>query len=138
METNLSISSFGEDRDGELYVVDIAGTVYRISAPVALTPGTGAFTPDRPLDLTITINVPDARVASVEMAVDGEPWADGAGVCSDVGRLPHGSQVLRCRDLGGLLAPGTHEITVVVELEDGRSYDAAVVWTLAPGASSDG
>ena len=29
-ETGFSISSFGEDEDGELYVVDFGGTVYAI------------------------------------------------------------------------------------------------------------
>jgi hypothetical protein len=29
-ETDLRISSFGEDEDGELYVVDFGGTVYAV------------------------------------------------------------------------------------------------------------
>ena len=53
----MNISSFGEDEDGELYVVDLNGTVRRIGPPLscgyALTPteraidaagGPGAFT----------------------------------------------------------------------------------------------
>jgi hypothetical protein len=32
MRTELSISSFGQDREGELYVVDLRGSVYRIVA----------------------------------------------------------------------------------------------------------
>jgi len=31
--TGLAVSSLGEDRDGELYVVDLRGTVYRIAPP---------------------------------------------------------------------------------------------------------
>jgi hypothetical protein len=31
-DTGLSISSFGEDEAGELYVCDLGGTVYRINA----------------------------------------------------------------------------------------------------------
>jgi hypothetical protein len=31
MDTNLAISSFGEDQHGELYVVDRGGTVYRFT-----------------------------------------------------------------------------------------------------------
>ena len=30
LETGLRISSFGEDEDGEIYVVDYSGTIYRI------------------------------------------------------------------------------------------------------------
>ena len=32
IDTSLNISSFGEDEQGEIYVVDIKGAVYRISA----------------------------------------------------------------------------------------------------------
>ena len=38
-DTELSISSFGEDEAGELYVVDLAGAVYRLSSPPILTDG---------------------------------------------------------------------------------------------------
>jgi len=31
LESGLSISSFGEDNDGELYIVDYGGELYRIS-----------------------------------------------------------------------------------------------------------
>jgi hypothetical protein len=30
LDTDLNISSFGQDNDGELYVVDLGGKVYRI------------------------------------------------------------------------------------------------------------
>jgi glucose/arabinose dehydrogenase len=33
LESRYSISSFGEDRDGELYVVDHNGAVYRVALP---------------------------------------------------------------------------------------------------------
>jgi hypothetical protein len=33
MDTALSISSFGEDQQGELYLVDHGGTIYRFEAP---------------------------------------------------------------------------------------------------------
>jgi hypothetical protein len=32
MDTGLSISSFGENESGELFVVDLAGAVYRVRA----------------------------------------------------------------------------------------------------------
>jgi glucose/arabinose dehydrogenase len=35
LDTNFSISSFGEDESGEIYVVSHGGTVYRITNPVA-------------------------------------------------------------------------------------------------------
>ncbi len=36
-DTSMSISSFGEDEAGELYVVDLDGDVFRIAAPTAAT-----------------------------------------------------------------------------------------------------
>ena len=42
MDTALGISSFGEDEDGEIYVVGIGGAVERINNPNAVPPG--AFT----------------------------------------------------------------------------------------------
>jgi hypothetical protein len=33
MDTALSISSFGEDQQGELYLVDHGGSIYRFEAP---------------------------------------------------------------------------------------------------------
>jgi hypothetical protein len=33
LETSLSIVSFGEDEDGELYVVDYLGAIYELTAP---------------------------------------------------------------------------------------------------------
>jgi glucose/arabinose dehydrogenase len=34
LDTSLSISSFGEDEAGELYVVDIGGAIYQLTAPI--------------------------------------------------------------------------------------------------------
>jgi len=33
LDTNFRISSFGQDEDGELYVADLNGAVYRITGP---------------------------------------------------------------------------------------------------------
>ncbi len=37
LDTNLSISSFGEDEAGEIYVVNLSGSILRIAAPAAAT-----------------------------------------------------------------------------------------------------
>jgi uncharacterized protein (TIGR03437 family) len=37
LDTNIAISSFGEDEAGEIYVVGLGGTVHRIAAPTAAT-----------------------------------------------------------------------------------------------------
>ena len=43
MDTSLGVSSFGEDEDGEIYVVGIAGTVQRFINPNATPPGAFAI-----------------------------------------------------------------------------------------------
>lgn len=43
LDTTLSISSFGEDEAGEIYVVDLGGTVYRLTSPSGSDDGGGCF-----------------------------------------------------------------------------------------------
>ena len=132
METGMGISSFGEDADGELYVVDIGGTVFQIASAVALSPASGSYPETDALDMVITVNVPDARIDAVEMALDGEPWKADFGMCAAGDPLAHGAQSLICPDLGRLLEPGPNEISVGVLLDDGRRFDASVTWDLTP------
>ena len=44
MDTSMSISSFGEDQDGEVYVVGLEGTVRRFTNPNAVPPGSFGIT----------------------------------------------------------------------------------------------
>ncbi|HYO99665.1 MAG TPA: PQQ-dependent sugar dehydrogenase, partial [Pyrinomonadaceae bacterium] len=55
-DTNLSISSFGEDERGELYVVSLGGTVHRLvnSCSYSISPASGGAAPGGG---TITVNV---------------------------------------------------------------------------------
>ena len=128
VDSLLGVSSFGEDEDGELYVVDIGGTVSRIAPVVALSPPSGRYSVTQDLDLVIRIYLADVSVEAVEMALDGEAWHADFGICETVGRMPHGGLTLRCRDLGRLLAPGHQVISVGVVLEDGRRFDGGVTW----------
>jgi glucose/arabinose dehydrogenase len=56
--SNLSISSFGEDQDGELYVVNLGGTVHRLapSSPVAAV---------LPSSRSVTVGVPATAFATI-------------------------------------------------------------------------
>jgi len=44
MDTSMSISSFGEDEDGEIYVVGLEGTVRKFTNPNAVPPGSFGIT----------------------------------------------------------------------------------------------
>jgi hypothetical protein len=135
LDTNLGISSFGEDRDGELYVVDLGGKVFRVSPVVALLPGSGTYPAGRPLDLEIRVNLPDATIAAVELALDGRPWQADFRRCGQEPADGSGAQVLRCPGLGGGLPPGRHEVAVAVALADGRRYAASVTWRIEAGTA---
>ena len=56
LDTDLNISSFGEDEEGEIYVVDIAGTIYRIFNPNPVTP------PQEPDPPTVQVLTPNTRI----------------------------------------------------------------------------
>ncbi|MCC6763670.1 MAG: PQQ-dependent sugar dehydrogenase [Deltaproteobacteria bacterium] len=76
-DTTLSISSFGEDRDGELYVVSLGGSINRLRRPTGALPG------DFPRTLSATgcfTDVPN-RVPAPELVpydVRAPLWSDGA------------------------------------------------------------
>ncbi len=78
VDTTLSISAFGEDRDGELYVVSLDGSIDRLRRPTGQSAGTF------PRTLTATgcfSDVPN-RVPAAELVpydVRSPLWSDGAG-----------------------------------------------------------
>ncbi|MEW6368626.1 MAG: PQQ-dependent sugar dehydrogenase [Acidobacteriota bacterium] len=68
LDTNLSIASFGEDETGELYIVDLGGTVSRIVGP----PGPCTLT--CPRDITVT----DLDGDGSEKVTFSDPQTSGA------------------------------------------------------------
>lgn len=130
LDTSLLISSFGEDEDGELYVVDIGGTIFRIAAPVVLSPPSGSYSTTQDVDLMIRVYLPEVQIEHVEMALDGHAWEGDFEGCGIPGRMPHGGQTVRCRDFIRLLDPGRHVISVRVVLADGRSFSSSVIWQI--------
>ena len=81
-DTAFNLASFGEDQDGELYVVDLAGTLYRIVNPAAsrfhftLAPG-GSLARDS-LGEAVGVAVGSGRVESDA----GSPAPGGFGLIS--------------------------------------------------------
>jgi uncharacterized repeat protein (TIGR03806 family) len=77
LDTGLSISSFGEGNNGELYVIDYSGPLYRIvfestqandTAPATLS-ATGCVNPS---------NVSQAASGLIPYAINAPFWSDGA------------------------------------------------------------
>src|SRR6185369_6529582 len=77
VDTTLSISAFGEDRDGELYVVSLGGSINRLRRPT----GGQAGTFPRTLTATGCFSNVANRVPAPELVpydVRAPLWSDGA------------------------------------------------------------
>lgn len=77
LDTDLSISSFGEGNDGELYVVDIGGTLQRIVFESVV----GANTAPRALSDTGCVSPTDPKQPAsglVPYTINAPFWSDGA------------------------------------------------------------
>jgi hypothetical protein len=130
LNTSLLVSSFGEDEDGEVYVVDLGGDVYRIEAPVALSPPSGRYARTQELDLMIQIYEPGVSVDQLELRIDGARAVDGLAACSARGRMPHGGQTFRCPDFLEKLGAGMHVVEARVVSREGREWVAKARWRI--------
>ena len=91
-ESGLAISSFGEGNDGELYVVDYSGGLYRVQQGS----GTGANTIPAQLSNTGCVSSTDAKQPATGL-IGYKPnaafWSDGAEKQRFVG-LPNGQNIV--------------------------------------------
>jgi uncharacterized repeat protein (TIGR01451 family) len=71
LDTSLSISSFGEDESGELYVVDLNGGVYRIASSSPVIPPDFSGTTKRAV--TLSARVGDVVTYTIVLANSGGP-----------------------------------------------------------------
>lgn len=91
LDSGLSISSFAEDLDGELYVTDRGGGVYRLE----FTGGSGGQVPPR-LSQTGCMNASNPKEPAaglVPYAVNAPLWSDGADKDRWIA-LPDGERIL--------------------------------------------
>lgn len=77
LDTSLTISSFGEDESGELYVVSLGGSIQRIIGPAG-----GACTLTCPADIEVT----DADGDGTEVVTYGPPVS--SGTCGTITSAP--------------------------------------------------
>jgi uncharacterized repeat protein (TIGR03806 family) len=76
LDTNLSIASFGQGNDGELYVVDYAGTLQRINFSSVV----GVDTAPRQLSATGCVSATDPKQPAsglIPYAINAPFWSDG-------------------------------------------------------------
>lgn len=105
LDTPLSISSFAEDQDGEIYVVDYAGGLYRLD--VSATGGTSPI----PESLSETGCVDPANPAApasalIPFRINSPLWSDGATKDRWIA-LPNGQSITVAADGDWQFPPGT-------------------------------
>lgn len=100
LATGLSIASFGEGTDGELYLVNYGGTIHRLRAGA----GSGATVPTRLSETGCVLQNDPARPATglVPFAPNAPFWSDGASKERYLG-LPNGTTI-------SILADGDFEL----------------------------
>lgn len=106
LDTSLSVSSFGEDLDGELYVADLAGGIYKIVAPAS---GGGTGGPAKLLSqtgCTAAGDVTRPAAGLVPYAPAAPFWSDGAAKERYLS-IPDGTQITQGPDGDFLFPPGT-------------------------------
>jgi uncharacterized repeat protein (TIGR03806 family) len=77
LDSSLSVSSFGEGVDGELYIVNYGGTLHRI----VFDPSTGGSTIPTSLSATGCVSSSDAKQPAsglIPYAINAPFWSDGA------------------------------------------------------------
>ena len=78
VDTTVQVITFGEDRNGELYVVGYDGSLHRL-LPNPVTPSNRDF-PERLSDTGIFAAVKERTPADgvISYSINAEPWSDGA------------------------------------------------------------
>jgi glucose/arabinose dehydrogenase len=136
LDTDLGVSSFGEDEAGEIYVVALGGTVHRLAPPappgLTLSPPAGDYVVSQIFDLVL-IASGSVAVTGGSATLDGADASAALRACLVPGTLAAGGTTFRCPDLGGVrLGAGTHVVTVTLAFADGSSVTRSVTWRILP------
>ncbi|MEX0901889.1 MAG: PQQ-dependent sugar dehydrogenase [Pseudohongiellaceae bacterium] len=129
LDHGLSLSTFGEDEAGELYVADLEGTLYRLARPVSLSPSSGVYLSSQTIDLSVILQRTGVTVSSIRAEIDGEDVSSIFLECANEGSLAAGGLSFRCPAIPlSVLTPGNHVFRVDLELSDGTTESDSVEW----------
>lgn len=134
LRTAFAISAFGEDEGGELYVADLDGGVYRLTAPLSISPASGVYLRSQAIDLSVIVRSP-AEVLDISATLNGNEVSRGVNNCLLEGSLASGGSSFRCPAIPlSIVEPGLHRFTVEVRLADGSVLGDAVQWEILENA----
>jgi len=131
LDTALMISSFGEDDNGELLVVDLNGTVYRLLAPLAISPASGTYLTSQSIDLAVILTVQAAAVTGYSVVLNGQDVTGALDSCGIVAALSGDGISLRCPDIPlNTLGAGSHTLRVELQFNDGSTLSDSATWQI--------
>lgn len=131
LDTGFSISSFGQDAGGELYVADLGGAVYKLVKPLQVSPASGSYLTSQRIDLSFVLRKPGVDVTSLDVRLDGVDISAPVNNCLREGQLEVGGESYRCPGIPlSLLSAGSHHLSVTAGLSDGSSVADSVRWEI--------
>lgn len=97
--------------------------------PLTILPGSGVLWATQGFDLMLSLEAPGRSVIGGQVLFDSQDVTGAVAGCIVAGSVLTGGQTFRCPGLrGGLLGPGTHVLTVRLDLSDGSAPTASVTW----------
>ena len=107
------------------------GAVEQGELGLTIFPPSGVLVTTSKFDLTLIVQVPGRSVVGGAGTFDGFDVTSGLGGCIILGTLPSGGQTFRCPGLqGSIFMPGTHTLSVMLDLDDGSQVSNTVIWKI--------
>ncbi|MDR4507535.1 MAG: PQQ-dependent sugar dehydrogenase [Candidatus Brocadiaceae bacterium] len=134
LDTDFSISTFGEDEEGELYFAHYSkanGTIYRICPAFTISPPTGKYISTQDIDLALIVKVSGFAVVNSAATLDGNDVTHLLKNCFVKGTILSGGQTFRCPDsMTTMLDAGVHTLTVSITFNDTTTTTDTVTWEI--------
>ena len=131
LDTNLRITSFGEDERGELYVADLNGGIFKLIPALSIAPASGTYLSSQMVDISLALRKTGVEVLSTVALLNGSDVSAAFSQCALGGTLSAGGLSFRCPAIPlSVLQPGVHRFEIELNLSDGNSVYDSVEWTV--------
>lgn len=136
LDTPFLINSFGEDEQGELYIIHYTtdfpgGSIHALVPQLSISPASGNYSTSQLIDLAMVLRKPDVSVNSMTATLSGGDVTNEFDSCIIEGSVVNGGLSFRCPSIGlSLLEPGSYTFTVQLQLSDGTPATDTVTWNI--------